>query len=42
MPADGARGVNHDLPPPPVDRLPERYLQMFAVILRGYVLGDDL
>ena len=41
MPADGARGVSQNLPPLPVDRLPERYRRMFAVILRRRVVGDD-
>ena len=41
MLADGARGVNQSLPPLPVDRLPERYRRMFAVILRGCVVGED-
>ena len=41
MLADGARGVNQSLPPLPVDRLPERYRRMFAVILGGCVVGED-
>jgi hypothetical protein len=33
--------ANQSLPPLPVDRLPERYRRMFAVILGGCVVGED-